>query len=399
MDIDNIYLNKKNYYLSNDVVKQDKLFFKGCMRRVRNIIDKKDLKLLKDYAYARKTKGKWKLIKDQKKPTTQSKLLLRKRWVTNNVPAFMDDDEKKTKTEKGEKLYKYDVAPGILKLKDSEKFKDNDGNIYDIEIRGERDMNKCYFKASDIGDAFGIKEIRKSIIHKNSKYTSKQYKLMFVKKSGNSAKNDKAIFLTFDGVLQCIYGSHSKEAEGFRNWATKTLFTIKFGTKEDKKKLCDKISSYNQNDLVHLMEDYKVDKKGILNDNVYKYYELRNGTQYFNLQIHYTHRERGHRSIAHDTFDVHPKYVKYGKLLKIHRRDYQQGELIIGKNKYDIVIDRTSIKFIDEDKITIDRKNFKLFTDRLINMNVDNVECNSNFVKIIKNYDNVDIFRRYLLRG
>ena len=46
----------------------------------------------------------------------------------------------------------YDIAPApqILNLEDNEKFKDANGNILNIEVRGERNHKKCYFKVKDV---------------------------------------------------------------------------------------------------------------------------------------------------------------------------------------------------------------------------------------------------------
>ena len=67
----------------------------------------------------------------------RAKLYLKEEWVIKNVPKMMDEVR--------QELYKYEEAPNILELEIEEKFKDKNGNIIEIEVRGERKYNNCYF--------------------------------------------------------------------------------------------------------------------------------------------------------------------------------------------------------------------------------------------------------------
>ena len=241
-----ICINKKKYLIAKDVIENDSNFFIGCKKRSRDTIAKFKLNIMRDYAYGKKVKDEWTLIKDQTKPANKSTLLFRYKWVTANVPAYMSKSAIKAKEDNGEKLYKYETAPNVLELEENEKFKNNEGNVYDIEVRGDRFVSNCYFKASDIGEAFGIKNINATIYEKNSKYITTQYETFIVPKTQNLGSVDNRIlFLTYDGVLQCIYSSHSKQASQFRTWATETLFTLQMGSVEDKTELINKVLGTN----------------------------------------------------------------------------------------------------------------------------------------------------------
>ncbi len=61
-----------------------------------------------------------------------------------------------------------ETVPPEIYLDDTEKFTDNDGNIIEIEVVGERDVNKCYFKVKDIMNGFGLKSLHKNIIDSKS---------------------------------------------------------------------------------------------------------------------------------------------------------------------------------------------------------------------------------------
>ena len=241
-----ICINKKKYLIAKDVIENDSNAFINCKKRPRDTIAKFKLNIMRDYAYGKKVKDEWTLIKDQTKPANKSTLLFRYKWVTANVPAYMSKSAIKAKEDNGEKLYKYETAPNVLELEENEKFKNNEGNVYDIEVRGDRFVSNCYFKASDIGEAFGIKNINATIYEKNSKYITTQYETFIVPKTQNLGSVDNRIlFLTYDGVLQCIYSSHSKQASQFRTWATETLFTLQMGSVEDKTELINKVLGTN----------------------------------------------------------------------------------------------------------------------------------------------------------
>lgn len=52
-------------------------------------------------------------------------------------------------------------------MKDEEKFKDNMGNIIEIETRGERQHDKIYFKVKDVANGFDMENLQKTIITDN----------------------------------------------------------------------------------------------------------------------------------------------------------------------------------------------------------------------------------------
>jgi len=54
----------------------------------------------------------------------------------------------------------------------------------------------------------------------------------------NTNKNNKtSLYLTYSGLLRVLFVSRNTNVERFIEWATKTLFTIQMGTKEEKVKL------------------------------------------------------------------------------------------------------------------------------------------------------------------
>lgn len=164
--------------------------------------------------------------------------------------------------------------------------------------------------------------------------------------------------------------------------------------------LCDRVPKYDQNDLMDLIDDYNVNKRSIISDSVYRLYEFKSGTKYFSLHIEYDiELKNRHSGPADDNFQVHPKYVKYGKLLKIRGREYQQEYLEIGETKYEIVIENNRIKFANEDVIEI-KSDFEIFGDRIKQFvkEIESMTCNSDFAKMVEYYGDIDKMRSGLIR-
>jgi hypothetical protein len=230
-----INIENELVYLADDLYKYDQAFFPGC-NRMRLIIEKKKLKD-NEYFFAYMKDNKW------KKSTSnypKAKLYLKEEWVVKSVPKMMDSIKLD--------LYKYEEAPPILELENEEKFKDKDGNIIEIEVRGEREYNKCYFKVKDISNGFKMPNLNSTIMHKDKNYELNiHYKTFSVikmtKEQLQTSKN--YLFLTYNGILKVLFSSRSGNAESFQNWATEKLFTIQLGTVEQKDKLASSLIGVN----------------------------------------------------------------------------------------------------------------------------------------------------------
>ena len=229
-----VIIDNVEYYLAEDVRKQQPEIFSGCAQNIRKILQKKNIhddqycfvKLINDHY----TKS----IKEYSK----AKLALSKQWVENNVPNMSTQI-----------MTLPDIAPDILNLADHEKFKNEDDTVLDIIIRGEREYDKCYFRVIDIEKAFNIEySITTAILDKKSAYKTGIHYVYFTnKKSGNSEKNisrenvKRELYLSYTGMLRLLFASHSKNAEHFTKWAAETLFTVHLGTQEQKIKLVKNI--------------------------------------------------------------------------------------------------------------------------------------------------------------
>jgi prophage antirepressor-like protein len=268
-------LNNIKVYEAINVYNYDPSFFLGCSR-IRLIINKKKLND-EDYIFGYIKNGNW--IKS-KKTYSKAKLLLNATWVENNVPklkitvqtnnnnitrkTFKIKIKKKNKTQVYNKkedennntcinydntevdnnLYNILPAPDILELKDDQKFKDQFGNIMDIEVRGKRNRNDCYFCVKDISNSFKINRLQNTIIRTDSEYKENiHYKYFTLIKRGNPAflNSKKQVFITYKGLLRILFISRSGNVEHFQDWAEDILFTVQLGTTIQKNELVSKV--------------------------------------------------------------------------------------------------------------------------------------------------------------
>ena len=239
-----------NVYNAEDVMNYDPIYFKGCSNRVRNILIKfKEMKENVDYIWLyQKTDMSWnKSVATYKK----AKLILINNWVEKNVPKFkkiLDIND-----------YKYPPAPEILELNDNEKFKDENCDILDIEVRGERNPKNCYFRVKDISAGFEIKNLQNTLTNADRGYQEdKHYKRFSINTKNindvsDENKTNYEIFLTYKGILKVLFSSRSGNAEKFTDWAVDTLFTVQMGTIDAKEELASTILGVDINTVKRVL--------------------------------------------------------------------------------------------------------------------------------------------------
>ena len=231
-----ININNETVYSAEEIYKYDPSFFIGCAR-VRLIIEKKKLKENDDFLFAYNKKDMW--IKSTIN-YPRAKLYLKESYVVNNVPKMMDVIK--------QELYKYPEAPDILELEEHEKFKDKNGKTIEIEVRGERKCNECYFNIRDVSITFEMPSLQNILIKENTHYEfNLHYKYFTINKKNTdqNIKSKKCLFLTYNGILKVLFCSRTGNAESFQSWATEKLFTIQLGTADQKEVLASDLIGVN----------------------------------------------------------------------------------------------------------------------------------------------------------
>ena len=140
----------------------------------------------------------------------------------------------------------YPPAPEILYLTEEEKFKDEQGNAIDIEVRGERNYDKVWFKARDVEKMMGIVDVSSTITSSTSSYDCGVHYQTFdlfqcphnVRALEQNKKgNQTAMFLSYWGLVKMLFGRRHPIALQFQRWAIQKLFAIQMGTQEAKNEL------------------------------------------------------------------------------------------------------------------------------------------------------------------
>ena len=278
--METIKLKSIYYYIADDVKKKYPKIFARC-KKPRNIIHIRKIKET-NYCYAYNKDKKW-ILSDDKYP--RAKLLLNKKYIDESVKTvdkkfktkleepsddssnnessdnessgdeessenkFSDDESSDNESSDNDESSDCDSddeknntnkAPPILLLEDNEKFTDSDDYILNIEVRGTRDHNNCYFKLSDVSKEFDIPQLNTIILKSNAYKRNIDYKCFTESTGHDKSIFSKRLYLTYKGLTHVLFASHSKSAHKFQDWATKKLFILQLGTEEQKIGLCSK---------------------------------------------------------------------------------------------------------------------------------------------------------------
>jgi hypothetical protein len=257
------------YYNSKDLNEYDPLFYYGCKTKPRNIIMKKNIPE-SEYIYANLKSKEWNITSAHCK---KAQLLISQSWVDKHF--FKNDtiikpdininihiEEKVELIEKNIDKHEENIeeAPSLLFLKDTEKFHDIDGNILEIETRGEKNRNKIFFKLVDISKSFEMEYLDTTISKKDGGYNNiTDYKTFFIRECLSNKQSPtikKCLYLTYHGLLRVLFVSRNKNVKRFQDWAEENLFTIQMGSKEEKMKLSANILNVSPKNIKAVFETY-----------------------------------------------------------------------------------------------------------------------------------------------
>ena len=341
-------------YSAEDVYNYDPVYFKGINLKSfkKTIIEKFNLIENTDYILLCQKKNIWSFAQ-LKSPKTI--LCLTKEWVEKKVPKFKDTDEDNND---------YEPAPDILELKDEEKFKDNEGNIIEIEVKGTRSYNNCYFKVKDISKGFDAEKLFDTILDKRSLYEKDiDYKHFYISKNPvNNGKNEnkerikRELYLTYSGITQYIIISRNPKTKEFRKWMIQTLFTVQIGTIETKQKLAATI----------LGVDIKTVRK-VLSSNAGG-----NVPCIYLLYIGKANEILKDTEFKYEDDDI---ICKYGRTTNLDKRIYHHEKKY--KKKFNVKIELLTFSIIDPEhlsKVETRMKNYFNDLKMIINLKEENNE-------------------------
>ena len=214
-------------YLLNDLITFDRAFFVGCIREPRKTIQKKNIPEDQYWfaTYSKRT-GVWSPAIPE---NCKAKVLISEDWVNNNLPKITGDQT----------AYKYKPLPALIQLEEHEKFRDQAGNVYEVEVRGVKSETGIRFKCQDVCNVFEMETLDTHIARM---LDQTEYEIFCsdipANLAGMSEQNmvvDKAsTYLTYEGLLKIIYRSNSGVAKKFRSWASKMIYAAHLGTTEQR---------------------------------------------------------------------------------------------------------------------------------------------------------------------
>ena len=209
--------SNKMYYNAKEIYSNNPELFKGYKTKQRQIIQRRNIPNT-EYLYAC-FNSKFNCWNVSDKECGKAQLLISKEWVDKYLFKFHNSQDKiQTKKIKPNVIKENDVKeheikedeeehienlPPILELKDSQKFRDVDGTIIEIETRGEKDRNKIFFKLKDIMRRFDMPSLN-SISDKMSSYKRGLHYKCFKSFERTQTSYRKILYLSYYGFLRVI---------------------------------------------------------------------------------------------------------------------------------------------------------------------------------------------------
>lgn len=215
-----INVSGKEYYSVDELLEVYPCMFYQC-ENPRGLVIKHDIPK-KSYMFAKQSEGFW--VETTATNMKSGKLLVSKIWT---------DEQTKT----------LEPLPPLIKLNEKERFRDDDNKIIYVEVRGCRTHEGCYFKAKDIEEGFQMANVKNKIMKlRNGFKENEHFKYFAIKntnKKGYCVK--RTPFLTHKGLLKLLTTSAKGKFKKYLDWISNTLFTIQFGSDEQKTELVSKI--------------------------------------------------------------------------------------------------------------------------------------------------------------
>jgi hypothetical protein len=241
-----IWVNKLKYVQASSIIEKAPIFCKG-IRNGRELINKKlaasEETPIKgnEWIYARLNNDEWN-ISDGISPKFD-KVLIRYKYIVTVQELIDEINDEGVATNNGVR-----EAPSIIDLEDHEKFHDDQGNIVEIETRGERNCRNIFFRVNDVVIGFETNSLKTNLINAHTNYERVvDYEYFMCKRerstkgTQNNIKVVKELFLTYIGMLKVIFISRTGRTKKFTNWVTETLFTTQLGTNSQKRELASNI--------------------------------------------------------------------------------------------------------------------------------------------------------------
>lgn len=230
-----VRLNSKIYIQAEEIVRMHPEVFKEGKKKARQILEFKRIPQ-DDYIFGSNVKAGWKV---STKENCKAKLLITQSWLEEYLRSAVSQKESTPEIQSEATVSDIRDAPPILDLTESEKFKDHQGKILEIEVRGKREEDECFFRVRDVARCFNDLHFHRNINRADIQDTSYRVGEDFVyfyrlSTRETVERKEKELYLTYQGMLRYLFVSRNPNAKVFQRWASKILFAMQMGTIEQK---------------------------------------------------------------------------------------------------------------------------------------------------------------------
>ena len=230
----------KDYYLADELKEYHPLFFYGCSKTIRQIINRKNIPQ-EEYLFVNKLKNKWNITDITSK---KAKLLISQNWIEQNQ--YFETKQEETKENEIKTDLKESIKDSFLDIRNN-YFRYNGQDVF-IIVKD----NIAWFKGNDVAKLFEYEDPANAIYHNvfdDDKIDFNSLSLGCDPRQLPNKKIDlKTTFISLEGVYTLSFKSNKKEAIIFRRWLSHEVLPSihKFGFYSLDKKFG---SFYHENDL------------------------------------------------------------------------------------------------------------------------------------------------------
>jgi len=208
-----VRLNSKIYIQAEEIVRMHPEVFKEGKKKARQILEFKRIPQ-DDYIFGSNVKAGWKV---STKENCKAKLLITQSWLEEYLRSAVSQKESTPEIQSEATVSDIRDAPPILDLTESEKFKDHQGKILEIEVRGKREEDECFFRVRDVARCFNDIRCQDHILEKTTGYSPQDHFLFFYRLSNRDNSRTKELFFTTKGILKYLLTTNIKNRFSYGN--------------------------------------------------------------------------------------------------------------------------------------------------------------------------------------
>ena len=244
-----IQYKDREWFFLDDLITFDQSHFRGFLkhkRRATQLIPESE------WTFIKTTKGHF---EDSHAAYKNARVIVTKEWSETNVPSFMNKDRPTDAVQ---------PAPPLLQLSKDEMFRNVDGDIVNVEVRGTRNKDDIFFRCSDVAQLFEMESLDHNIARDYNKH--EHYQLFLIAHDhpfDGRGRTETHSFFTYPGLIEVIYRSRSGVAHRFKEWANGILFVHHLGTINQKTDLVNDLQEQIK-EMERRLQDAEHDRQHLL---------------------------------------------------------------------------------------------------------------------------------------